>query len=213
MRRLVLLPLFLLMLAFASGVFSPASRADSIWDRNSPYAAYLFVDSRPRRVGDVVSVTITETTAVGNKDNRNLARNSNTGGTFNFKGNITGNSKTSNHSAQASMNTNVTSNRTFTGSSALNVTQAFTDRISMMVVDVMPNGNLVLEGYKKRLIQGEERVLKVSGIARPIDIRQDSTLDSRFLANFQMTYLGRGPETTFSRQGWLSRLINHVWPF
>ena len=70
------------------------------------------------------------------------------------------------------------------------------------------NGNLVIGGSKRQQINGEWRTLQVSGIVRPIDVRNDNTVLSQFVGNFCMKYVGDGDETSFSSQGWLARMFN-----
>ena len=108
---------------------------------------------------------------------------------------------------------NNTSRRQFNGSAQLTSDRSFTDRITVTVVDVMPNGNLVVEGYRSRVVAGEQRMLRVTGIVRPTDIGAQNTVQSQFMANFRISYLGRGPESSFVNQSYLGRAMNLLWPF
>jgi flagellar L-ring protein precursor FlgH len=105
------------------------------------------------------------------------------------------------------------SKRQFNGSAQLSSDRRFADRITVTVVDVHPNGNLVIEGYRSRMVAGEQRVLRITGIVRPTDINGQNTVESRFVANFHVSYLGKGPESNFVNQGWLSKLFNRIWPW
>jgi flagellar L-ring protein precursor FlgH len=53
----------------------------------------------------------------------------------------------------------------------------------------------------------------LTGEVRPQDIDASNTVDSNFVASFQVTYVGRGPETAINRQGVWSRAMNIIWPF
>ena len=77
----------------------------------------------------------------------------------------------------------------------------------------MPNGNLIVEGYRQRMITREMRTLKVMGIVRPADIGPLNTVQSQYLANLHITYDGRGPESSYTNQGWGGRIFNKIWPF
>ena len=81
------------------------------------------------------------------------------------------------------------------------------------VVSVMPNGNLCLAGHRRITIAGEHRMLRISGTVRPVDIGPDNTVNSRFIANMETLYEDHGQERHFTRQGWLSRRMNKIWPF
>ena len=62
-------------------------------------------------------------------------------------------------------------------------------------------------------LSGDERILRISGVVRPIDIGAGNVVESQFIANFQVAYDGKGVETKFTNQGWMSRFVNQVWPF
>ena len=81
------------------------------------------------------------------------------------------------------------------------------------VMDLLPNGNMVIGGRRQRVVSGELRTLVISGIVRPLDIRPDNTIRSQFIANFRVDYLGKGPESEFTNQGWFGKTLNALWPF
>ena len=201
-------------LVLAGCVFSPAlTSADSIWQRHNFFSSFLYVDNRARRPGDIVIVLITESTDIQHQDQRNMATQSATGGGVTLTGNITGTSKTANRTVNAALTPDVNTSRNYTGSAAYNINQTFTDTVTCTVVAVQPNGNLVIEGYRQRVVTREVRTLRLCGVIRPIDIAYDNSIPSTSVANFQIQYLGRGVETNFTNQGWLSRMLNHFWPF
>jgi flagellar L-ring protein precursor FlgH len=195
------------------GGFAGAARADSIWDRRTFGSAYIFVDTRARRVGDLVTIAIAENTDIENKDERDGAKNTKTGGTFTFGGNIAGTGSTASRSASLSMNALHTSQREFTGTSQYNVAQNFTDRVTATVVGVMPNGNLVVEGSRTRVVGKEVRTLCVSGVIRPIDISPTNTIQSQYVGDFKIIYLGRGDQSAYTNHGWLGKKFNQFWPW
>lgn len=201
-------------LVLAGCIFSPAlTSADSIWQRHNFFSSFLYVDNRARRPGDIVTVLITENTDIQHQDQRNLARKSDTGGGVTLSGSIAGTSKTANRTTTAGLTPDVNVNRNFTGNSAYNINQTFADTVACTVVAVQPNGNLVIEGFRQRVVTREVRTLRLCGIIRPMDISYDNTIPSSYVANFQIQYLGRGVETSFSNQGWLSRILNRLLPF
>jgi flagellar L-ring protein precursor FlgH len=198
----------------AGCVFSPAfTSADSIWQRHNFFNSFLYVDNRARRPGDIVTVLIAENTDIQHQDQRNLSRKADNGGGVTITGNITGTSKTANRTVNAGATPDINVNRSFTGNSAYNINQTFTDTVTCTVVAVQPNGNLVIEGYRQRVVSREVRTLRLCGVIRPMDIHFDNTISSTYVANFQIQYLGRGVETSFTNQGWLSRIMNRLWPY
>jgi flagellar L-ring protein precursor FlgH len=181
--------------------------AQSLWQRRDPYRVFLFADTQARTVGDLLTVLISENTDVDNKDNRAMNKDTTAGGLFNFNTDANG------ESSSVQIDGKTTSNRKFDGRSEYSVAREFSDRITVTVVGIKPNGNLLIAGKRKHLVAGEVRTLALSGIVRPLDIRGDNSIESRYVANLQMDYLGRGPDSSFSNQGWLGRVVNVVWPF
>lgn len=200
---------FVLASALAHG---PAARADSIWERRDQRAAYLFEDNRARHVGDLLTVQVSENSNVNEQDKRDMDKSSSFHNLLNFKGSSSAGSNVS-RSGQMSFDINGSTNRTFQGQAQYKSNRVFTDNITVTVIDVQPNGNLVIEGYRRRVVSGELRTLKVTGVVRPIDIGAGNIVQSQFVANFQISYLGKGPESSFANQGYLGRAMNLLWPF
>ncbi|HEX4613339.1 MAG TPA: flagellar basal body L-ring protein FlgH [Urbifossiella sp.] len=204
----------------AAGAGTTVGRADSIWDRRDPRYAFLFQDNRARSIGDVLTVVVTETTVAAEQDARALSRTTSGSGSVTFFGTGT---TTAGGTAGGTAGTPATGTvvnapsettaRAFNGSATLNTNRTFTDRLAVTVVDMMPNGNLVIEGYRSRVVQGEERVLRVTGVVRQQDVAVGNLVQSGNVANFRVSYLGRGPATRFTKQGYVGRLVNLISPF
>jgi flagellar L-ring protein precursor FlgH len=204
----------ILGLVLAACIFSPAlSSADSIWQRHNYFSSFLYVDNAARRQGDIVTVLIVENTDIQHQDQRQLNRQTDAGSGVALKGNITGTSQGATRTAQTGLNVDVPVNRSFQGTSNYNINQTFTDTVTCTVVGVQPNGNLVIEGFRQRTVTREVRTLRLTGVIRPMDIAFDNSIPSTYVANFQIQYLGRGVETTFTNQSWFGRIMNRVWPF
>jgi flagellar L-ring protein precursor FlgH len=171
----------------------------------------LFVDNRARRLGDLLTVVIQETTGIGNNDERKASKDTNAGGAFNFKGSSTAGQLS--RAAQIDLAITGSATRGIDGKSQYTVDQNFQDRMTVTVMDVLPNGNLVVEGYRRRIVSGEERLMCVTGVVRPIDISIANTVQSQSIANFNISYLGKGAESAYTSPGLLGRFFNCFWPF
>jgi flagellar L-ring protein FlgH len=185
--------------------------ADSLWERRTPQAGYLFVDTRARLVGDLLTVIVNENTGVDNRDKREMNKASNAGGVFNFAGETSAGSLS--RSASVDFDAQGSATRGFKGESEYSSGQRLLDRMTLAVVGVYPNGNLAVEGFRQRLVSREVRTLRLTGIVRPQDIGPGNTIQSQFIANLHLTYGGDGPQSRFTNQNWLSRFINVLWPF
>lgn len=185
--------------------------ADSIWDRRDQRSGYLYMDNRGRRVGDLLTVSVNENTGATNKEERNLKKDTATSAKLNLAGK--GNAGGAGRSASGELSGSNSSDRTFQGTADFASERQLLDQMTVTVVDILPNGNLVIEGYRRRLIQNETRLLRVSGVVRPNDVEIPNIVESRFIANFNVSYEGRGVESRFTNQGWFGRIGNRVWPF
>jgi flagellar L-ring protein precursor FlgH len=196
----------------AAPLLSPAElAADSIWDRRDQRSGYLYMDNRARRVGDLLTVSVNENTGATNKEERNLKKDTAASAKLNLA--ASGNAGGAGRAASGQMNGSNSSDRTFQGSADFASERQLLDQMTVTVVDILPNGNLVIEGYRRRLIQNEMRLLRVSGVVRPNDIEIPNFVESRFIANFNVSYEGSGVESKFTNQGWLGRIGNKVWPY
>lgn len=202
-------------------VAGATGRADSLWERRDPRYANLFQDNRARNVGDTLTVLITETTVANEQEQRSLNRATGSSGNLQVFGGApvlaggAGGAATGGTLAAPGVGFTFPSqatNLTFTGNAQVTSNRVFTDRMGVTVVDVMPNGNLVVEGYRSRVMAGEERVLRITGVARPADIGVGNVIPSGNVANFRISYLGCGPAARTTRQGYLGRLGNLLRP-
>lgn len=207
---------FILGALFASMLFlgdgaSQQAHGDSIWARRSSRYGFLFSDNRARQVGDILTVLISETSLVGQREQRQLNKSHESGGKFNLEGSTT--AGRASRSAQADLEIDSSSRRLFNGNAQFNSNRQFTDRMAVHVVDVLPNGNMVIEGHRIRMVSDERRLLRITGIVRPADLTPNNTVQSEVIANFKIEYEGRGVETSFTNQGWFNRMWNVLWPF
>jgi flagellar L-ring protein precursor FlgH len=101
----------------------------------------------------------------------------------------------------------------FKGQGDTNREGALNATITARVVEVMPNGNLVLESRKELTINSETQILVLRGIARVEDISSGNTLISTKLADAQVYYVGDGVIQEKQSPGWLVRISDHLWPF
>jgi flagellar L-ring protein FlgH len=185
--------------------------ADSLWKKRDPQKAYLFYDSRARNVGDLLTLIISESSEVENSENRSMDKNSSNGASADYAAGSSGGLAT--QAANASLDFASSAKRAFSGKANYRDSREYTDHITVTVVDVLPNGNMVISGRRCLSIAGEQRTLVVSGVVRPIDLGPDNKISSRYVADLKTVYEGEGSSKKFTRQGWFSRAANKVWPF
>jgi flagellar L-ring protein FlgH len=201
-------------LFLASVAAGPLHAQGSLWDRRDPNTVTMFNDYRARNVGDVLTVVIEETTGFDAQEKRNMEKATNNTLNVNGQGTTSGTAMQQVlKSFGFTFNSQVQSDRAFTGNNNSSIDRKFTDRMSFIVVGVLPNGNLIVEGCRQRMISREMRTLRLRGIVRPADIGPFNTLQSQYIANLTFSYEGKGPESNYTNQGWGGRVFNALWPF
>jgi flagellar L-ring protein FlgH len=202
---------WLLLLPLTVPIFAQ-SKADDIWQRRDPRQAFLFQDNRARNVGDIVTVIVNESTNTNEREQRALDKNSDASGNISFAGSSSAGGGAGRTGALNFSLTDVFRRR-FNGSAQLTSNRVFQDRIAATVVDIMPNGNLVIEGFRSRVLATEERVIRLTGIVRQQDIGTGNTVQSSSIANLRVSSLGRGPATRTVNQNYFGRIMNRAWPW
>jgi flagellar L-ring protein precursor FlgH len=181
---------------------------NSLW-RNGSRA--FFKDQRARQVGDIMTITvnITDKAAIANETQRSRTNNEDSGIT-NFFGkqtlpilhqNIPGRLLTADSQASSD------------GKGSVNRQEALQTNVAAVVTQVLPNGNLVVEGRQEIRVNYEMRELVVAGIVRPEDIQSDNTIDSSKIAEARIAYGGRGQITDVQQPRYGQQLMDVVLPF
>jgi flagellar L-ring protein precursor FlgH len=100
-----------------------------------------------------------------------------------------------------------------TGSGVIDQSATFKGTMTAQVVEVYPNGNLLIRGEKIVNFSSGSEVVQVKGIIRPQDIQPDNTVQSKRLASAQITYKGVGPNANVQQMPWGINLLLSIWPF
>jgi flagellar L-ring protein precursor FlgH len=210
MRRLTWKNAFLLCL---SGICLTTTKgqADSLWQKRDPQRAFLFQDSKARNVGDLLTVIISESSEVDNSEDKSMNKASSNSVSSDFE--ATSGGGLADQASNASLDIANSAKRAFSGKASYRDSREYTDHITVSVVDVLPNGTMVISGRRSLTIAGEQRMLVISGLVRPLDLGPDNKINSRYIADLKTVYEGEGPSRRFVRQGWLSKAANKVWPF
>lgn len=209
--RRIVITLTCAILAFLPAMSCRESAADSLWKRRNVGRAFLVHDSRARRKGDLLTVLINQSTQMNTQEDKALSKSTNASGAFDLDASSGGGFGIS--AANGNLDFGKSTDRNFSGESSYRNSRAFTDRITVTVLEVLDNGNLVISGMRNSMISGEQRTLVLTGTVRPVDIGPDNTVNSQYIADMETVYEGLGPERHFVRQGWLGRGINKIWPF
>jgi flagellar L-ring protein precursor FlgH len=177
--------------------------AGSIWaKKNNPHP---YADDIARHVGDILTIRITEDSKIDNKAKRDLQKDTDRSNTFN--------GKVGNFADLGEFGLSASSSNNLKSKADLKDERSFEDRVTVTVVDVQPNGNLVVSGTRKRNISGDTQIIEVSGIVRTSDIAFDNTIKSEQVADFRIVSKNAGVAAPYTRPGWLGTILDILWPF
>jgi flagellar L-ring protein precursor FlgH len=179
--------------------------AGSIWAKRDKDIGNLYADDVARNIGDVLTIVINESSKVDNKAKRDLKKETDREVVFN--------GELGNFADLGEFGLSASSSNELKGKADYKDERSFTDSITVVVMDVLPNGNLVVMGTRDRNIAGDIQTIEVSGIVRPSDVAFGNTVRSDRVANFHIVTRHKGTAAPFNRPGWLGRIFDIIWPF
>ena len=167
-----------------------------------------FGKSRSFQVGDVITVLLNESSQATRTQNGTITRDSSNNmiptGLSSWGAGVGGLMK------GIKMDGGSMSNK---GTGAADQQASLTGSVAVAVVEVMPNGNLVLRGEKQLALTEGSEIIQVAGIIRPDDVSPSNTVQSKRLANAQIAYRGTGDLANATRAGWGTSALLKLWPF
>lgn len=181
----------------------------SVW-KDAGGGASMYTDRKAMAIGDIVTIVIQESASVSASKSSETEKSTTVSDQINQllyptsdflrkDGNLPG--------------LDWSSSNTFSGSGTISDQQSVESRISAVVVDRLPNGNLVIEGVRKVTIGDERNYIILRGYIRPVDIEADNTIVSSRVASAELEMIAEGPLTEAQRKGWLSRFYSWLNPF
>src|SRR5574343_9133 len=189
----------------------PSPRFDTPVANGSIYQAAssrpLFEDRRARFVGDTITVKITESTTASTKSNSKVdqsnAQKYGVGGSTGMVGRV----------LPGAIDLSATSSTAFSGKGEAANNNIFTGNMTVTVIDVMPNGNLLVSGEKQLAIGVEQEFVRVSGVVNPSFVDAFNTVESSRIADARIEYKSSGQVADCMVMGWLARFFLNVMPF
>ncbi len=178
----------------------------SLWTGNSYYSS-LYRDPKARFVNDMVTIVVSETTqAVASADAKNSRDTSMTAGFDKLFG-------AEKHIGELPTLVSGKSNSSFEGKGSTSRATTLATTLSARVIDVLPNGYLVVEGMREIRVNNENQSVYLTGVVRPEDIRSNNTVASSAVAQMSVRVQGRGVVSQPIKPGWLYRILTGILPF
>ncbi len=162
----------------------------------------LFSDQKASKIGDAITILVVESSQASSDAETSAGRTSNLGLTGQLN---TGKATSPSLSATAG----TTNNFSGTGSTANNGT--VNTKISATVDSVLANGNLVIDGSRQIIINGQEQTVHIKGIVRPADIAADNSVLSYNISQAQIVFKGDGMINSVQSPGWLTKFLHWIF--
>lgn len=175
-------------------IFQPAS------------ARPLFEDRRARFVGDTITIKITESTTASAKSNNKVDKSNAQSASITTLGALPA-------SMLGQLGLSANSSTAFSGKGEAANNNIFTGNITVTVIDVLPNGNLLVSGEKQLAIGHEQEYVRVSGIVNPSFVDFSNSVESSKVADARIEYKSAGQVSEGQIMGWLARFFLNVMPF
>ncbi len=194
---------FISVLVLASSV-----HAGSIWPVNGSGEHGIYADRKASRTGDILTIVVNETVAATNTQETKSNRSSTISDavssflyptTLAHKGSLPA--------------VSLAGTAAYDGGGDISNSQSLASRAAVLVTDVLPNGNLVIEGMRVVTFSGETQYVVLHGIVRSDDIGSDNTVQSTNVAEAHVEFVAEGTLTDSQKRGWLAKLYEMVHPF
>jgi len=170
------------------------------------YSRPLFEDRRARYVGDTLTVKITESTSASTKSDTQAQRSDTVNASITNLAGVPG-------KGLVGLGVNGTSSTNFSGKGEDVNNNAFTGSMTVTVIEVLPNGNLLVSGEKQLAIGRQQEFVRVSGVVNPAYVDASNTVQSAQIADARIEYKSAGFVSEAQVMGWLARFFLSVLPF
>ena len=168
----------------------------------------LALDTRARQVNDLLTIQVIENISASGTADSALAKDSggsaSLGGLFGLEKKLPGFIDPTNLAASKAQTD-------FKGSGATNRAGQLTANLTGRVVEVLPNGDLVVEGIREMEINGDRQVLVLTGVVRPADVDPANVVRSTAIGQLRIRYFGQGLIRDNLKPGWIVRILNKVF--
>jgi len=179
--------------------------AGSLFSTNAAQRG-MFEDRRARLVGDTLTINLVEKTAATKNANSSASRDSE------ISASIPTMSKVPLKYLQG-LDLAASTGNTFSGKGASSANNNFTGTITVTVIDVYPNGNLLVSGEKRVAINQGDEFIRFSGVVNPMHVTSANAVNSTQVADARIEYKGSGYIDDAQQMGWLTRFFQVISPF
>jgi flagellar L-ring protein FlgH len=194
----------------ALAVANASVSGQSLWKDETSQS--MVADKRATLVGDIVTILVQENNTAIKDNNTKTSKKSGIDAAIEAFLYSPGASKLLTHNGKMPA-LKVKAQQDFEGGGKISNNERVTARIAVRVIDVLPNGNLVLEGTRQIAFSGETQDAVLRGVVRREDITANNTVFSYNIADATIRYISKGTVTDNQRKGWFTKVWEKVTPF
>ena len=189
-----------------------AAGTGSLWPAGTAVERGMTADRLAARAGDILTVVVAESANASSAQTKSSNRESSledaisqfvfskaSSGLLTHKGELPASSAAGKSS--------------FSGGGSVNNSQSLTARAAVLVTDVLPNGNLVIEGVRVITFSGETQYIVLHGLVRADDVTSTNTVDSTNVADVRLEFISEGALTDAQKRGWITKIYDTLRPY
>ncbi|RST51528.1 flagellar basal body L-ring protein [Variovorax sp. DXTD-1] len=195
------------MTARAENMASAPRRANGAIFQEGPGGSALFEDRRPRNVGDILTIVISERVNASKNSGATASR------TGSLAADFAGGIPKLLGSLLDGQDAKLSGGNKLDAKGGANANNTFNGVITVTVVDVMRNGNLLVSGEKQMGINQGTEYIRFSGVVNPRTVSGNNTVPSTLVADARIEYTAKGYIDEAQHMGWMQRIFLNVMPF
>jgi len=202
-QKLTLLPVVTLLLPVAA-------QPQSLWSDGTSKS--IFADKRSLNVGDIITIAISESSTENKNNSTATERKSSLSAAvtaFLYPAGATPLLTKSGSLPAMGFN----SDHSHTGTGTISDSETIVAQIAVQIIDVLPNGNLIVEGKRETSFSNEHQTIILRGVVRPDDVAGNNTVFSYNVANATIQIIGKGTVSDSQSKGWFNRIWDKINPF
>ncbi|HTO02411.1 MAG TPA: flagellar basal body L-ring protein FlgH [Opitutus sp.] len=201
----------LLLAVLALGALaSSASANGSLWPTNNASERGMIADRKASRSGDIITIVVNENAIAQSSQSKKSTRDASLNDSVQQF--LFANSKFGTHNGGLP-GIQLGGTSTYSGGGDVSNSQSLSARAAVLVTDVLPNGNLVIEGARIVTFSGETQYVVLHGLVRIDDVTRDNTVASSNIADARVEFYSEGQLTEAQKRGWFSKLYERLRPF
>ncbi len=195
------------LIALSLAVAAAPARADSLWTGGTQPARSMFSDRKAAAKGDILTILVAESAVAQSSQKKASSRDSSLQDAISrFIYPALGAHKGELPSLGA------TGKSSYSGGGDVSNSQSLSARAAVLVTDVLPNGNLVIEGVRVVTFSGETQYVVLRGVVRADDIARDNSVVSTNIADARVEFYAEGALTEAQKRGWLAKAYEKLRP-